>query len=122
MRNKCEANHVLYCDGVYYYVRCVPCDLTSHYNVKRLCFSLKTKSAHASIRASKSINQRLEDYWLGLRLQNMNIPAIQVVRSNNNLQGNTIKLSVSCELCLRLQAVVEATVFIRTAQLVFFPL
>ena len=69
MRNKCEANHVLYRDGVYYYVRRVPYDLTSHYDVKRLCFSLKTKSASAAVRASKSINQRLEDYWLGLRLQ-----------------------------------------------------
>ena len=77
MRNKCEANHVLYRDGVYYYVRRVPYDLTSHYDVKRLCFSLKTKSASAAVRASKSINQRLEDYWLGLRLQNMDIPAIQ---------------------------------------------
>ena len=28
MRNKCEANHVLYRDGVYYYVRRVPHDLT----------------------------------------------------------------------------------------------
>ena len=26
MRNKCEANHVLYRDGVYYYVRRVPHD------------------------------------------------------------------------------------------------
>ena len=69
MRNKCEANHVLYRDGVYYYVRRVPYDLTFHYDVKRLCFSLKTKSASAAVRASKSINQRLEDYWLGLRLQ-----------------------------------------------------
>ena len=65
MRNKYEANHVLYRYGVYYYVRRVPYDLTFHYNVKRLCFSLKTKSASAAVRASKSINQRLEDYWLG---------------------------------------------------------
>ena len=54
---------MLYRDGVYYYVRRVPYDLTSHYDVKRLCFSLKTKSASAAVRASKSINQRLEDYW-----------------------------------------------------------
>ena len=85
MRNKCEANHVLYRDGIYYYVRRVPHDLTSHYDVKRLCFSLKTKSASAAIRASKSINQRLEDYWLGLRLQNMDIPAIQVVKSRDSV-------------------------------------
>ena len=103
MRNKFEANHVLYRDGVYYYVRRVPYDLTSYYDVKRLCFSLKTKSASAAVRASKSINQRLEDYWLGLRLQNMDIPAIQVVRNNDNLQDNTILLSEGCELYIRLK-------------------
>ena len=116
MRNKCEANHVLYCDGVYYYVRRVPYDLTFHYDVKRLCLSLKTKSASAAVRASSSINQRLEDYWLGLRLQNMDIPAIQMVRSSNNLQDNTIKLSEACELYLRLKGVGKDKVFIRTAQ------
>jgi integrase len=115
MRNKCEANHVLYRDGVYYYVRRVPHDLTSHYDVKRLCFSLKTKSASAAVRASKSINQRLEDYWLGLRLQNMDIPAIQVVRNNDNQQDNTIHLSEACELYLRLKGVGKDKVFIRTA-------
>ena len=109
-RNKCEANHVLYRDCVYYYVRRVPIDLTSNYDIKRLCFSLKTKSASAAVRASKSINQRLEDYWLGLRLQNMDIPAIQVVRSNDNLQDNTIKLSEACELHLRLKGMGIKTV------------
>ena len=115
MRNKCEANHVLYRDGIYYYVRRVPYDLTSHYDVKRLCFSLKTKSASAAVRASKSINQRLEDYWLGLRLQNMDIPAIQVVRGINDLQNRTIHLSEACELYLRLKGVGKDKVFIRTA-------
>ena len=103
MRNKCEANHVLYRDGIYYYVRHVPYDLTSYYDVKRLCFSLKTKSASAAARASKSINQRLEDYWLGLRLQNMDIPAIQVVRTSDEANAATLRLSEACELYLRLR-------------------
>lgn len=115
MRNKYEANHVLYRDGIYYYVRRVPYDLTSYYHVKRLCFSLRTKSASAAVRASKSINQRLEDYWLGLRLQNMDIPAIQVVRGSNDLQNNTIHLSEVCELYLRLKGVGKDKVFKRTA-------
>ena len=63
MRNKFEANHVPYRDGVYYYVRRAPHHLTSHYDVKRLCFSLKTESFSAAIRASRSVPQRLEDYW-----------------------------------------------------------
>ena len=115
MRNKCEANHVLYRDGVYYYFRRVPYDLTFHYDVKRLCFSLKTKSASAAVRASKSINQRLEDYWLGLRLQNMDIPAIQVVRASDEADDATLCLSEACELYLRLKGVGKGKVFIRTA-------
>ena len=106
---------MLYRDGIYYYVRRVPYDLTSYYDVKRLCFSLKTKSAAAAIRASKSINQRLEDYWLGLRLQNMDIPAIQVVRNNDNHQDNTIHLSEACELYIRLKGAGKYKVFTRTA-------
>ena len=115
MRNKCEAKHVLYRDGVYYYVRRVPYDLTSHYNVKRLCFSLKTKSTSAAVRASKSINQRLEDYWLGLRLQNMDIPAIQVVKSCHSVADDTLHMSEACALYLRLKGVGKDKVFIRTA-------
>ena len=115
MRNKCEANHVLYRDGVYYYVRHIPYDLASVYSVTRLCFSLKTKSASAAVRVSKSINQRLEDYWLGLRLQNMDIPAIQVVKSGDTHENDTLLMSEACELYLRLKGVGKDKVFIRTA-------
>ena len=87
MRNKCEANHVLYRDGIYYYVRRVPYDLTSYYNVKRL----------------------------GLRLQNMDIPAIQVVRASDEANDATLRLSEACELYLRLKGAGKDKVFIRTA-------
>ena len=49
-------------DDMFYYVRHIPRDLANHYSVKRLCFSLKTKSLGYAIRASKSVSQRLEDY------------------------------------------------------------
>src|SRR6056300_1627068 len=115
MRKKYAPEHVMIRDGVYYYVRHIPCDLASIYSVKRLCFSLKTKSASAAVRASKSINQRLEDYWLGLRLQNMDIPAIQVVKSGDTHVNDTLLLSQACELYLRLKGVGKDKVFIRTA-------
>jgi integrase len=97
-------------------VRRVPYDLTSYYNVKRLCFSLKTKSASAAVRASKSINQRLEDCWLGLRLQNMDIPAMQVVKSSDTNVNDTLRLSEACELYLRLKGGGKDKVFIRTTK------
>ena len=62
-------------DNQFYYVRHIPSDLTHHYSVQRICFSLKTKSDSTAVRFSKSITQRLDDYWFGMRLKNMNVPA-----------------------------------------------
>ena len=115
MRKKYAPEHVMIRDGVYYYVRHIPCDLAPIYSVTRLCFSLKTKSLQAAIRTSKSVTQRLEDYWLGLRLQNMDIPAIQVVKSADTHVNDTLRLSEACELYLRLKGVGKDKVFIRTA-------
>ena len=115
MRKKYVPEHVMCRDGVYYYVRHIPYDLASVYSVTRLCFSLKTKSLKAAIRTSKSVSQRLEDYWLGLRLQNMDIPAIQVVKASDSHPDISIHLSEACELYLRLKGVGKDKVFIRTA-------
>ena len=63
-------------DGTFYYVRRVPHDVRQHYASSRISFSLRTKSHQSALRAAKSVTQRLEDYWLGLRLQQMDIPDI----------------------------------------------
>ena len=78
-----DAKHLCERDSVFYFVRRIPVDVLPYYSSNRISISLKTKAASAAVRASKSINQRLEDYWLGLRLQNMDIPAIQVVRARD---------------------------------------
>ena len=114
MRNKYAANHVLLRDGVYYYLRRIPLDLAEHYSVKRLCFSLRTKSYKSALHASKSVTQRLEDYWLGLRLQNMDIPALELVKTDDVSDGSCI-LSEARELYLRLKAGGKDKVFFRTA-------
>ena len=98
-----DVKHLCERDGVFYFVRRVPVDVLPYYSSKRISISLKTKSASAAIRASKSINQRLEDYWLGLRLQNMDIPAIQVVKPSNSVIDDGLLLSEACELYLRLE-------------------
>ena len=115
MRKKYAPEHVMIRDGIYYYVRHFPHDLAPVYSVTRLCFSLKTKSLKAATRTSKSVTQRLEDYWLGLRLQNMDIPAIQVVRTSDDANNATLYLSEACELYLRLKGVGKDKVFTRTA-------
>ena len=80
---KSNASYVSCRAGVYYYTRRIPCDARQHYASERLSFSLRTKSNAGALRAAQSVTQRLEDYWLGLRLQNMDIPAIHLVKANH---------------------------------------
>ena len=80
MRNKYATIHVMKCDEMFYYVRHIPNDLTDIYSVKRLCFSLKTKSYSTAIRFAKSVLQRLDDYWFGIRLKNMDVPVINSLK------------------------------------------
>ena len=80
---KSGASYVSCRAGVYYYTRRVPYDVRQHYASARLSFSLRTKSNAGALRAAQSVTQRLEDYWLGLRLQDMDIPAIHLVKASH---------------------------------------
>ena len=115
MRNKCVTNHVMKRDSKYYYVRHIPKDLTQHYSIQRLCFSLKTNSDSTAIRYSKSITQRLDDYWFGIRLKNMDVPEVDKVRLDNVINDDTPKISEALELYLKLKGLGKDKTFIRTA-------
>ena len=115
MRNKCVTNHVMKRDSKYYYVRHIPNDLTQHYSVQRLCFSLKTNSDSTAIRYSKSITQRLDDYWFGIRLKNIDVPAIHQIKSDSSIDDSTPKISDALELYMKLNGVGKDKVFHRTA-------
>ena len=75
--------------GNYYFVRRVPNDMKSYYSSDRISFSLKTKSYVSALRITKSVTQRLEDYWSGIRLQNMKIPSIHLVKLNEVTNDNS---------------------------------
>ena len=75
-----DASYVSCRAGLSYYTRRVPFDVRQHYASHRLSFSLRTKSNAGVLRAAQSFTQRLEDYWLGLRLQRMDITSISLRR------------------------------------------
>jgi len=102
-------------DGNYYFVRRVPEDVKSYYTSDRISMSLRTKSNGVAVRASKSICQRLDDYWLGLRLQKMDIPSIHLVNFNEELDDDTPDVSDALDLYLRLKGDGKDKTFIRTA-------
>ena len=102
-------------DGIYYFVRRVPDDVKSYYSSDRISMSLRTKSNGVAIRATKSICQRLDDYWLGLRLQKMDIPAIHLVSSNEVSDDSSPIITDALDLYLRLKGEGKDKTFIRTA-------
>ena len=48
-------------------------------------YLLKDKSKGAAERLTKSLLQRLEDYWLSLRLSRMTLPTEHLILKNVNL-------------------------------------
>ena len=71
-------------DGIYYFVRRVPDDVKSYYSSDRISMSLRTKSNGVAIRATKSICQRLDDYWIvkiyQIRLKNYKVIKIWILK------------------------------------------
>ena len=100
--------------GIFNYVRRVPHDVSQHYASSRISFSLRTKSLQYAIRSANSVTQRLEDYWLGLRLQQLDIPAIHLVKPDD-VQGNSPPLLDAVEMYLNIKRKTDKT-FIRTAR------
>ena len=75
--------HYVYQRGTtYYFVRREPKDIQEHYTSSRVVICLKTKRRDSAVKASRSIAQRLEDYWLSLRLSKLDIPALHLLRDN----------------------------------------
>ena len=90
-------------NGLFYFVRRVPSDVRRYYRSPKIRQSLRTKSMPSAARTAASINQRLEDYWLGLRLQQIPIPAINLVREPKAAESpDCLTLSEARDLYLRL--------------------
>ena len=114
MMYKDAAQYVSKRNDIYYYVRRVPLDVIQHYASSRISFSLRTKSLHAALRTAHSVSQRLEDYWLGLRLQQMDIPAIHLVQVGTSIDTSP-SIMEAVELYLSINGK-EGTAFKRTAR------
>ena len=74
MKHKYVAEHVMKRYDMFYYVRHIPTHLANHYSVKKLCFSLKTKSLGNVLRVSKFVIQRLEEYRFCIWFKRMDVP------------------------------------------------
>ena len=102
-------------DDMFYYVRHIPRDLNEHYRVKRLCFSLKTKSLAYAIRLARSVSQRLEDYCFGIRFKRMDIHAIDSVRKDTSESNDSLTILDTLNLYFKLKGQGKDKAFCRTS-------
>ena len=102
----------------YYFNRRVPKDMQGHYKASRIVICLKTSRKDTAVRSAKSIAQRLEDYWLSLRLSKLDVPALHLLRGKpvSNSVSSCETLSEALELYLRLKGVGKDKVFHRGAE------
>ena len=92
---------------VFYFSKRVPKDIRSHYTRDRIIICLKTKSDTSAARACKSLIQKLEDYWLSIRLTQFNIPAQHLIKSDNSFTSDAPLLSVALEGYFKMKMSVE---------------
>ena len=103
--------------GVYHFIRRVPADVKQYYRSDRVSISLRTKSAKAAIRSAQSISQRLDDYWHGLRLQKMDVPALHLLIDNiDDVVDDSPTMMEAVDIYLRLKANNDSQTFIRAAK------
>jgi integrase len=96
--------------GVYYFSKAIPQDLADYYARPRIIKSLRTKSAHRAKIASRSLSAKLEDYWLGLRLQRVEVPAAHLLivpREQLDSQSPTINEALDLYLSVKGQGKVQ---------------
>jgi len=103
--------------GVFYFSKRIPCDVKPYYNSDRIVICLRTKSNISAIRASKSLYQRLDDYWTSIRLTKMDIPAQHMLVSKPpvNSNSNAPLLSEALSTYLKLKGDGKDKTFIRGA-------
>ena len=66
-------------DGVFYFSRRIPKDIRHKYERDRFVICLRTKSRVVADKLSRAIVARLDEYWISLRIADLNIPSMLTV-------------------------------------------
>ena len=77
-------------DNTYYFSRSVPTDLRCFYTKTRIIQSLRTNSQSRALTASKVFASKLDDYWLGLRLKRLEVPAAHLLIADGAVKDSAL--------------------------------
>ena len=99
----------------FYFSRSVPTDLRCFYTKPRIVQSLKTNSLLRAKTASKVFASKLDDYWLGLRLKSIEVPAAHLLVADGNA-SSLPTIEESLEVYFAVKGVGRPKLFFTTAQ------
>ena len=102
-------------DNNFYFSRSVPVDLRCFYTKPRIVQSLKTHSLLRAKTASKVFASKLDDYWLGLRLKSIEVPAAHLLVADGNA-SSLPTIEEALEVYFAVKGVGRPKLFFTTAQ------
>ncbi|PWE28382.1 integrase [Maritimibacter sp. 55A14] len=113
--------------GIFYFSRRVPSDLSHHYKASRIMYSLRTRSAAVATSRAQRAAQQLDEHWYHLRIRDVELPGKHLLRSQSgSLSGapspfetaaeGAVKLSEAVGIYLRLKGQGRPITFHRAAE------
>jgi len=103
-------------DGVFYFSKQVPSDVRSYYSKQRIVLCLRTKSSAQAQQASKAVLAKLEDYWLKLRIKDLDVPASHLLNESLSVTAGMPTIEDALNLYLDLKGVGRGELFFRAAK------
>jgi len=103
-------------DGVFYFSKQVPSDVRSYYSKQRIVLCLRTKSSAQAQQASKAVLAKLEDYWLKLRIKDLDVPASHLLNESLSVTAGMPTIEDALNLYLDLKGVRRGELFFRAAK------
>lgn len=113
--------------GIFYFSRRVPSDLSHHYNASRIMYSLRTRSAVVATSRARRAAQQLDEHWYHLRVRDVDLPGKHLLRmtgrsvasgvgASDETSGESVKLSEAVSIYIRLKGKDRPVTFHRAAE------
>jgi len=103
-------------NGVFYFSKQVPSDIRSYYSKQRIVLCLRTKSPSQAQQASKAVLAKLEDYWLKLRIKDLDVPASLLLNESLSVTAGMPTIEDALNLYLDIKGVGRSESFLRAAR------
>jgi len=100
-------------NNIYYFVRAIPKDLSSHYSKPKFVKSLRTKSKQQALKASQILSAKLDEQWFRLRLVDESDP-LKAIRASGD-DSHSFELSDALAQYLETKGSGKGELFYRAA-------